>query len=170
MRLFVAVWPSEDVLDAIAALPRPDVPGMRWTTRDQWHVTLRFLGRVDDVDAAVAAVRSIAAPANEVTVGPTLGRFGRRILHVPTHGLEHIAAATISATAHIGEPPEPRPFKGHLTLARTRRGDTDLRQLATAPLTGRFPADEVTLVRSHLGSGGARYEVIERVPLAGPAT
>jgi RNA 2',3'-cyclic 3'-phosphodiesterase len=165
VRLFVAVWPSVEVLDAIASLPRPDVAGLRWTTRDQWHVTLRFLGRVDDVDAAMAAVQSIKAAGCEVTVGPTLGRFGRRILHVPTHGLEEIAAATVAATGHIGEPPEPRPFKGHLTLARSRRGDTDLRALAGATITGRFRADEVTLVQSHLGGGGARYEVIERVPL-----
>ena len=165
MRLFVAVWPSEEILDAIAALPRPDVPGLRWTTRDQWHVTLRFLGRVEEVDGAVAAVRSIDAPACEVTVGPTIGRFGRRILHVPTEGLGPIAVATVSATAHVGGPPDPRPFKGHLTLARSRRGDTDLRALAGVAITGRWWADEVTLVQSHLGGGGARYEVIERVPL-----
>lgn len=165
MRLFVAVWPSDEVLDAIAALSRPDVPGLRWTTRDQWHVTLRFLGQVDDADVVVDAVRSIEASATEVTVGPTLGRFGRRILHVPTHGLGEIAAATISATSHIGAPPEPRPFRGHLTLARSQRGDTDLRALATSPLAGRFRADEVTLVQSHLGGGGARYEVIERVAM-----
>jgi 2'-5' RNA ligase len=168
--LFVAVWPSEEVLDAIAALPRPDVPTLRWTTRDQWHVTLRFLGSVDDVDAARAAVRSIVAAACDVAVGPTLGRFGRRILHVPTHGLDAVAAAAVAATAHVGEPPEDRAFKGHLTLARSRRGDIDLRGFAGTPMTGRWRAEEVTLVQSHLGGGGARYEVIERVPLSAPAT
>jgi RNA 2',3'-cyclic 3'-phosphodiesterase len=170
VRLFVAVWPSEEVLDAIAALPRPDVPGLRWTTRDQWHVTLRFLGSVDDLDAAVVAVRSIEAPACDVTVGPAVGRFGKRILHVPTHGLDEAAAATVEATADVGEPPEDRAFKGHLTLARSRRGDTDLRPLAGTAISGGWHAGEVTLVRSHLGGSGARYEVIERVPLAAPAT
>ena len=170
MRLFVAVWPSEEVLDAIAALPRPEVPGLRWTTRDQWHVTLRFLGSVDDVDAAAAAVNSIEAATGDVTVGPAVGRFGKRILHVPTHGLDDIAAATVVATAHVGEPPEDRAFKGHLTLARSRRGDTDLRALEGTAISGGWRADEVTLVRSHLGGAGARYEVIERVPLAARAT
>lgn len=170
MRLFVAVWPSEQVLDAIAALSRPDIAGLRWTTRDQWHVTMRFLGSVDDVDAAVAAVHSIEAAACDVTVGPHVGRFGKRILHVPTHGLDDVAAATVAATALVGEPPEDRAFKGHLTLARSRRGDTDLRALEGPAISGGWRADEVTLVRSHLGGSGARYEVIERVPLAGPAT
>ena len=170
MRLFVAAWPSDEVLDAVAALPRPEVPGLRWTTRDQWHVTLRFLGSVDDVDAAVAAVRAIEASACDVEVGPEVGRFGKRILHVPTHGLDEVAAATVQATAAVGEPPEDRAFKGHLTLARSRRGDTDLRPLAGTAISGGWRADEVTLVRSHLGGSGARYEVIERVPLAGSAT
>jgi 2'-5' RNA ligase len=168
--LFVAVWPSEEVLDAVAALPRPEVPGLRWTTRDQWHVTMRFLGPVDDLDAAVAAVRTIDAAAVDVEVGPAVERFGKRILHVPTAGLDHIAAATVAATAHVGEPPEDRVFRGHLTLARSRRGDTDLRPLTGTPIAGSWRAEEVTLVRSHLGGSGARYEVIERVPLAAPAT
>jgi 2'-5' RNA ligase len=168
--LFVAVWPSEEVLDAVAALPRPEVPGLRWTTRDQWHVTTRFLGTVDDLDAAVTAVRSIDAPACDVTVGPAVGRFGKRILHVPTDGLDEVAAATVQATAHVGEPPEDRAFKGHLTLARSRRGDTDLRPLEGTAIAAGWRADEVTLVRSHLGGSGARYEVIERVLLAAPAT
>jgi 2'-5' RNA ligase len=165
MRLFVAVWPPEELLDLIAVLPRPELPGLRWTTRDQWHVTLRFLGAVDDLNAAVAAVRTIDVPACEVRLGPAVGRFGKRIVHVPTDGLDEVAAATVAATAHIGEPPDPRPFNGHLTLARGRRGDTDLRPLAGAPIEGRWRADEVTLVRSYLGAAGAGYEVIERVPL-----
>ena len=170
MRLFVAVWPSEEVLDAIAALPRPDVAGLRWTTRDQWHVTMRFLGSVEDVDAAVAAVQSIEAPARDVTMGPEVGRFGKRILHVPTHGLDEVAAATLAATAHVGDPPEDRAFRGHLTLARSRRGDSDLGPLAGTPIAGGWHADEVTLVCSRLGGAGARYEVIERVPLGARAT
>ena len=170
MRLFVAVWPSEEVLEAIAALPRPEVAGLRWTTRDQWHVTMRFLGSVDDADEAMGAVRSIEAPACDVTVGPVVGRFGKRILHVPTHGLDAVAAATVAATAHVGEPPADRAFQGHLTLARSRRGDTDLRSLEGTAISGGWRAAEVTLVRSHLGGSGARYEVIERVPLGAPAT
>ena len=46
-RLFVAVWPSADVLDALERLPRPPLAGARWTTRRQWHVTVRYFGVVD---------------------------------------------------------------------------------------------------------------------------
>ena len=163
-RLFVAVWPPDEVLDLIEALPRPQVEGLRWTTRDQWHVTLRFLGECD-LDDALSAFRSIAGSAADVAMGPTTGRFGRRILHVPTEGLLSVAAATVRATAEIGHPPDQRPFAGHITLARSRRGDTDLRPFTGLPLAGHWTAAELTLVASHLGPGGARYEIVESLPL-----
>ena len=164
MRLFVAVWPSTEVLDAIAGFERPEVRGLRWTTPDQWHVTLRFLGECE-VDDVLPAFRTISADRAEVTMGPTTGRFGNRILHVPTEGLLSLATATVAATAGVGQPPDDRPFAGHLTLARSRRGDTDLRPFASLPLAGRWTVDQLTLVASHLGPGGARYEIVESLPL-----
>jgi 2'-5' RNA ligase len=164
VRLFVAVWPSTEVLDAIAEFERPEVKGLRWTTPDQWHVTLRFLGECD-VDDARGAFRSIEADVVDVTMGPTTARFGRRILHVPTEGLLSVATATVGATAELGHPPDQRPFAGHITLARSRRGDTDLRPFTGLPLAGHWTAAEVTLVASHLGPGGARYEIVESLPL-----
>jgi 2'-5' RNA ligase len=127
-------------------------------------VTLRFLGECD-VDDARGAFRSIEADVVDVTMGPTTGRFGRRILHVPTEGLLSVATATVGATAELGHPPDQRPFAGHITLARSRRGDTDLRPFAGLPLAGHWTAAEVTLVASHLGPGGARYEIVESLPL-----
>jgi 2'-5' RNA ligase len=162
--LFVAVWPAEDVLQAIGRLPRPDVDGLRWTTPDQWHVTLRFLGECD-VDAATAALSTVSVRATEAVMGPATGRFGRRILHVPVAGLDEVAVAAIDATGDVGVPPEDRPFKGHVTLARSRRGDTDLRPLAGQPLAGRWFVTEVTLVASQLHPDGARYETVASVPL-----
>ena len=43
------MWPPPEVVARLAALARPTVEGVRWTTPEQWHVTLRFLGWVDDV-------------------------------------------------------------------------------------------------------------------------
>ena len=167
-RLFVAVWPPEDVLDAVAALHRPEVPGLRWTAPEQWHVTLRFLGRVEKVDEAVEALETVRAAPAAAVAGPEVGRFGRRVLHVPVTGLDEVAAAVVSATAGVGEPPEDRPFAGHLTLARVARGArVDLRALAGQPVAGRWPVAEICLVESHLSPKGARYEVVTRFPLAG---
>jgi 2'-5' RNA ligase len=167
-RLFVAVSPPEDVLDRVAALDRPPVASVRWTDRGQWHVTLRFLGRVDDVAAAVEALRALRADPTVASLGPAVGRFGQRVLHVPVTGLVTVAAAVIGATAHVGEPPEERPFTGHLTLARvTGRAKVDLRPLAGQPVDGSWPVDEVCLMESHLSAKGARYETVARVALGG---
>ena len=167
-RLFVAVSPPDRVLDRVAALDRPTVAGLRWTGREQWHVTLRFLGRVDAVDDAVRALASVRAAPTEAVAGPAVGRFGHRVLHVPVAGLEELAAAVTAATAHVGQPPEDRPFVGHLTLARVAKGArVDLRRLDGQLVSGRWVVDEVCLVESHLSREGARYEVLERVRLAG---
>jgi 2'-5' RNA ligase len=165
-RLFVAVWPPAEVLDRVAALARPEVTGLRWTGPEQWHVTLRFMGRIDDVAVAADALGAARAGAAEAVLGPAVGRFGQRVLHVPVSGLEEVAEAVVTATASLGQPPEERPFAGHLTLARVARGArVDLRRLAGAPVTGRWPVREVCLVESRLSPAGARYQVLERVAL-----
>ena len=165
-RLFVAVAPPDEVLERVAALARPDVAGLRWTSPAQWHVTLRFLGRVDDVAAAARALAGVRARRAQASLGPAVGRFGQRVLHVPVTGLDEVAAAVVAATAHLGEPPEDRPFSGHLTLARVARGvKVDLRVLAGRPIEGSWAVEEVCLVESHLSPKGARYETIERVAL-----
>jgi len=164
--LFVAVWPPDEVLDLIAALPRPDVDGLRWTTRDQWHVTLRFFGSVD-LEPAAVALRSVSAPSTTAVLGPETGRFGKRVLHVPVAGLDPVAKVVVRATKRVGKPPEPRPFNGHLTLgrARDRRQGVDLRPLVGTPVHAEWLVTEVCLVESHLSSKGANYEVVETVSL-----
>lgn len=166
-RLFVAVWPPPGVVATLAALPRPVVPGVRWTTPDQWHVTLRFLGDAEPGPALDALV-AIEPPGPAVAgVGPATGRLGRRVLHVPVSGLEVLAAATVAATAGVGRPPEDRAFAGHLTLARAgpTAGGGVLTRLAGVPVDARFAVTELTLVCSHRGPAGARYEVVGRHPL-----
>jgi 2'-5' RNA ligase len=169
MRLFVAVWPPGPVLDLVADLPRPAVVGLRWTSREQWHVTLRFLGRVEDpapvVEALVAAAASVPGPITAV-LGPETGRFGQRVLHVPVSGLEPLADAVVAATAGFGEPPEDRPFHGHLTLARAR-ARVDLRPLCGIPVSATWPVTTVALVRSDLHPHGARYTDVAVAPLGG---
>jgi len=165
-RLFVAVWPPAEILDRVAALPRAQVDGLRWTDRRQWHVTLRFLGRVDDVASAAAALEGMDPVSRpEAVLGPTAGRFGRRVVHVPVSGLEGVADAVASATADVGLPPEDRPFTGHLTLARAKGTEADIGALTGGVITGRWTVDEVCLVESRLSAAGADYAVVGRFPL-----
>ena len=163
MRLFVAVWPPADVVAELAGLDRPERPGVRWTTPDQWHVTLRFLGSMEDADQgerALARVCPVARPDEPVAVaGPTVVRLGPSILCIPVAGLEELAAAVLAATAGLGEAPPNRPFRGHVTLARAKRG-VDVRALAGQSFSAEWPVREVTLVASETRPSGARYRVV----------
>jgi 2'-5' RNA ligase len=166
-RLFVAVTLPTEVLDAVEGLARPDVEGLRWTSRSQWHVTLRFLGAVDVVDAVVSALATVRVARRDAVLGPAVRRFGQRVLHIPVAGLDDVAAAVVGTTSALGAPPEDRPFAGHLTLARVRgRRRVDLRPLTGAEVSASWPVNDVVLFESHLHPRGARYEVVARFPLA----
>ena len=162
-RLFVAVWPPDEVLDAIEALPRPSVPGVRWVGRSRWHVTVRFLGEAEPEEAEAALGRVDAAPAL-AEVGPEVVRLGRSVVCVPVGGLDAVASAVVDATAHVGRPPEQRPFRGHLTIGRLRRRRASA--LEGHPIGGSFPVAEVALVESVLGGDGPTYRTLAVHPLS----
>jgi 2'-5' RNA ligase len=161
-RLFVAVWPPAAVLDELERLPRPDEAGVRWTARPTWHVTLRFLGDAGVAEAA-GALAGLAADASVATLGPAVSRLGRDVICLPCTGLDALAGAATAATASVGVPPDPRPFNGHLTLARLRRRGAC--RLAGTPFSASFAVDEVHLVRSTLTPHGPRYETLVTRPL-----
>ena len=165
-RLFVAVWPPAEVLDLIEALPRPERPGVRWTRRDQWHVTLRFLGPVDDPEPVIGALQGMdagVAPV-EAVLGPAVVRLGRGVVCVDVAGLDAVAAAVAEATTGFGKTPDDRPFHGHLTLARLKGAGAG--GLLGADVAARWPVEEVHLVESRLHPKGARYESVAVVPLS----
>jgi 2'-5' RNA ligase len=167
VRLFVAVWPPPEVVEVLAGLDRPTIEGVRWTTPGQWHVTLRFLGSVESAEPAVAALDTLAgAPGAVATIDGRPLRLGREILALRVDGLADLAALVGAAFAGIGRPPEARPFRGHLTLARGRA----VRSLSPVSRFQRasFTVREVGLVESHLGHGGARYDTVASVGLAPP--
>lgn len=177
-RLFVAVDLGAAVRDRVAraiGLARLAAPRARWVPADGVHLTLVFLGAVagDRVPAIAAAIGRAAARhrAMEINVHGA-GTFGRssspRVLWLGVDGevraltsLQRDVAGELEA---IGFPREERAFAPHLTLARAReeRGDASL--ATAAERLGAFDAGSalvstVRLVQSHLGPGGARYDV-----------
>lgn len=171
VRLFVAIVPPPEAVALVAALPRAEVPRVRWTMEEQWHVTLRFLGECS-ADEVVAALRTVAwPPAPEGVLRTDVRSFGRDLLYMPVEGVDRLAAAVVAATRGVGAPSPGRPFTGHLTLARARRGG-DVRPLVGAAGAGetaevRWRADEVVLMASELRPVGARYSVVERFSVEG---
>jgi 2'-5' RNA ligase len=161
-RLFLAVWPDAEVRARLDALPRPEEPGVRWVPPAQWHVTLRFLGEADEHEVGDALTGLRVEPAT-ATYGPAVSRLGRTVLCVPVRGLDAVVAAAADATTHLGEPPDPRPFAGHLTLARLRnRGSC---RLAGHRVTAEQYVTYIDLVASRLGSDGPSYQTVTTVAL-----
>jgi 2'-5' RNA ligase len=189
-RLFVAVPVPPDALEACRTLidgvrAGPAGRGARWVRTENLHLTLRFLGatppeRVPAIEAAVRAAAAGRAPF-AVTLAaagafPSGGRPRALWLGIEAGAddLSAIASALAPPLAALGWPPEGRPFRSHLTVARTdaapiAAGVAAAQALVAAAVAWRtaFMADRVVLYRSHLGGGPPRYEPVAEVALTG---
>jgi 2'-5' RNA ligase len=172
VRLFVAVDLPDPIMQLLWALPRPARRGIQWTTPARWHITLRFLGGVDDHGAVAEALSCLRTRWRGGAVvgrlGPTTAWFpAGRVLHVPVTGVDTLAEAVHDATSRCGQPGEPA-FDGHVTLARSRGRDSAPDDLAGVPIATHFEVREVVLYESSPESKGASYKVMSRVPLTTP--
>jgi 2'-5' RNA ligase len=131
MRLFVALSIPDIVAQGLL-LTQGGVPGAHWQTREQLHLTLRFIGEVDgreanDIDEALA---SIASPRFSMALKGA-GEFGGRKPHALWAGvsdratLDHLNRKIETAMQRIGLPADPRKFTPHVTLARLRASPID---------------------------------------------
>ena len=161
MRLFVAIWPPDEVVGQLRTLPRKDRRGVRFVPDTNWHVTLRFLGRADP-DEVLAALADVRLPRATVRLGPGVDVVGDRSLVVPVDGVDELAAVVRDATAHLGEPPRRR-FAGHLTLARLKPG-AEMPPAMGAHLAAEWEADEIHLAQSRLLPEGAHYTSLATLP------
>ncbi len=159
-RLFVAVWPSASLTGQLRAMDRPSRPGLRWTTEDQWHVTLRFLGEMatageEELRAGLARVAAqVSAVRGHRRSSP--GRSAQGCGCSPWPGSTTWPTPIATATPDLGQPPPHRPYRGHLTLARARRPGL-LRGLPEPPVLKQWTVD-----RHH---AGAQPPGLDRSPL-----
>jgi RNA 2',3'-cyclic 3'-phosphodiesterase len=178
LRLFVAVEIPEAVKDAVEEAFGPwreQFPKARWAPRENWHVTLKFLGRTwprladwvpEHVEAAAAEVSRFSARLSGVGSFPSAKRG--RALWARFEDVDLIAdlAAEVEGALLEEFPAEKRPFHPHLTVARS---DPPLK--LPAAYTGteleseEWEVDHVVLFRSHLGRPAPRYEPLGRFPL-----
>jgi RNA 2',3'-cyclic 3'-phosphodiesterase len=163
IRLFIAVWPPEEVAEELRALRRKDQRGVRFVDPDTWHVTLRFVGDADP-DLVGAFLDGLALPSATARIGPGVDLLGERALVVPVHGLDELADAVRSATSGLGEP-APKRFVGHLTLARLKPG-AHLPAALGAFISAEFEVEDIALVASRLHPDGARYTTLATWPVS----
>lgn len=163
-RLSVAVWPPAEAVQRLAALERPEVPGVRWSVPAQWMVKVRPLGTVADriVPELVGTLEEAldGAPAAACVLGPATRRLGDW-LAVPVAGLEDLAAVVFEETEPLGPVTHPQPFHAEVILARGRVP----RELAGQPLSAAWTADSVSLVADRSSPRAPRYENLATFPL-----
>jgi 2'-5' RNA ligase len=177
VRLFAAVYPSEDARTDLAATLVPlSLPG-RSVRPAQWHLTLAFLDEVPE--PRVPEVRSaVRDAAGEVAAFPLrlggAGAFGQTVwvgVGGDTEPLGRLAEVLRERLRDGGFPLDTRPFRAHLTVARgvqTRRREVAATLAALANYTGPpWTVRQLVLVRSTLAPGGARHEPVAAAELAG---
>ncbi len=172
-RLFIGVpLPVEllGFLEAAQAIVAP-TPGLRLLRPDQLHVTLAFIGEVDQAKAAAAQAVVDSLPTD-------MGGEGRitRFLMLPSAGKARVVSLEIDDGAGVFARlfehvmggleaagvmrREKRPFRPHLTVARLK--DPAAVQPRSESGGARFAVESVCLYRSELRREGAVYTVITR--------
>jgi 2'-5' RNA ligase len=178
-RLFLAIVPPADIVERLTDL-QWGVSRSRWTSPNQLHVTLRFIGEVRHDEAATiqrAMAGVVGAPFSMRMGGvghfPPRGRVkslwaGLRSEDdlAPLIAMRHRVDTTLLS---IGLARDGRRFAPHITLARLDNTPESQvvdwlagRSLFTTPS---FEVDELVLMRSILRQEGSEYQVVARIPL-----
>lgn len=196
MRLFVAVdldrERHEAMARAIDGLRRALAPAgwdraVRWVSPHNLHLTIRFIGELDE--AAGARVRTaLSAPLDVPPFDVVLEGAGvfpprgaPRVLWIGVagggEGLARVFDAVESRLRPAGVAPETRPFSPHLTIGRFRdrgdrsapRGRTRLEDAIAEVRVGAGPlaVRSITLYQSRLTPAGPEYSPLVSTPLAG---
>lgn len=175
-RLFTALEIPSQVGLSLSLL-RGGVPGARWIDPQNYHLTLRFIGDIDDRTAdeiASQLARVDRAPFELEFDG--LGAFGSRKPHAvfaavrATPELSELQAEQERLVQRVGLEPERRKFTPHVTLARLKgTSEADVANylaLRSGFKTAPFPVGRFVLFSSRASRGGGPYVVEEAYPLA----
>lgn len=175
LRLFVGLRIPAAIRAQLLAL-MGGIPGARWQDDAQLHITLRFIGEVDEraAEDAALALSSVRWPPLEVALDgvgafDTRGRINAVWAGLrPKEGLAGLHRKIDQALVRAGQPPERRAYLPHITLARMNASAEAVATFveAHAGLAGpAFALEHFYLFESRLGHEGARYEALERYAL-----
>jgi 2'-5' RNA ligase len=174
-RLFTALTLPEDVRIQLTGL-RGGLRGARFIDPENYHLTLRFIGDVDEPtadEAAHALGRIRRGPVKVAICG--LGSFGNRKPHSvwarvePTPELMELQAEQERILQRIGLPAEARRFTPHVTIARLKgtspRDVADWLTVRGGFFVPPFLADHFVLLSARASVGGGPYLVEDTYPL-----
>ncbi len=179
MRLFIAAFLPEETKDALFRYVnsfRDIVRGVRWETREKFHVTLRFLGDVEesrlvgistDIDSAVSGSGCVESGFDGLRLFP--GPRNPRVLAlclVRSERFQYLFDGVQQAVLQNGFEREKREFTPHVTIGRIKGGFEGITKIPPVDATG-FSIARIGLVRSELGSRGSRYTGLRTWDLQG---
>jgi 2'-5' RNA ligase len=175
-RIFTGLELPAEVAQSLSML-RGGLPGARWIDPENYHLTLRFIGDVDDivareVESLLGMVRRAPLELRFDALSSFGGRRPRAVIATlaQTPALMELQSEHERLMQRVGLEPEGRKYTPHVTLARLR--DTSSRQVADylatrafiAPLP--FKASRFVLFSSRASVGGGPYVVEAAYPLA----
>lgn len=185
-RTFVAVAISGEARAEIGAMMQSlglESNGIRWTPKANLHLTLKFIGdidqqRISDLGRAISAGAEGLASFHYIICGtgcfPSWHR--PRVLWLGIHDSENILVELQHGIDHhlhkIGIPKETRSYTPHLTIGRVRQVDA-VKEILTRFRTfelGEFrvQVNQIDIIKSELRQSGARYTVLHSIPLLDP--
>lgn len=161
------------------------LPGVRWVDAASLHLTLAFLGELDDAAVATLTETALAVAAGAQPFALRLDRLGvfgpewaPRVIWAGVGGeterLRAVQAALARALVAQGFPLGDRRFAAHLTLARLKRGPDEaaverlrarLRGPALPPSA--WNVADLRVMRSDLSRAGAVYTPLRIAPFRG---
>jgi 2'-5' RNA ligase len=191
IRAFLAVVPPPIAQQAVSTLSDnlqnlPDSNAIRWSRSNAHHITLEFLGDIEE--ATQALVKSVISDVVRSTspfrirLSALIALPGWRKMRVlavgiddPKDELPQLQSGIAAALRNAGFEPDARAYHPHLTLGRVRKGTPanlvlQLSSVLEAHNQTYFEAWDVTqvsLIQSHLGSGAPRYETLAHFKLEG---
>lgn len=170
-RLFVGIPVPENVAAGLAGLSRAggmDLAGMRWTVPEKMHITLRFLGNaptaaIERLSRRLEPIRFSRFPVilEDADLFERAGVFLVKVQSSPS--LLALQRLVEQAAEEAGFGPADKPFRAHITLARTPRGSspggsaqqrktvTRLDALCKALPARQFPVETMILYESLVG-------------------
>ena len=177
MRLFVGIAIPDTLARALQLL-EGGVPGARWQSREQLHLTLRFLGEVDgrtlaDIDDALRALHEPAFELEPFGVGVFTLKEPRQLWVGMRNSpaLLHLHRKIDTAMTRLGLPADGRKFTPHITLARLKAPHRDrlvhFLQAHALFHAQPFAVDRFLLLRSTLTADGSVYSIEQEYVLDG---
>jgi 2'-5' RNA ligase len=175
-RLFTALEVPSDIAFSLSLL-RGGLPGARWVDPENYHITLRFIGDIDQptADEIIGALTQVDRPRFDLSL-ESLDALGSRKAQAIVASVKRSSALSELQAEHeriiqrIGLEPERRRYRPHVTIARMK-GASEADIASYLALRGNFrtpsfPVGRFVLLSSRASKGGGPYLVEEAYPLA----